>query len=179
MSRTSQPLSFEFVLLGFLAEQPMHGYDLYKLLNTDPNISQIWQVKQAMLYAMLDKLEDIGFLSSETINQESYPNRKQYSLTESGLAAFEEWRSSPVDRPRDVHQEFLVRFYFAYRQGRNEARQLLIRQKQTCLAWLDIHQQHIAETGDEPFSHYLVDFKQSQLQSILDWVNYCLESMPS
>ncbi len=178
MSRASQPLSFEYILLGFLAEQPMHGYDLFRLLNTDPNICQIWTVKQAMLYAMLEKLEEIGYLHSEIQVQESYPARKQYSITESGLASFHEWMLQPVDHPREIRQEFMARLFFAYRSSRHEARELLLRQKQVCTGWMELHGQHAAEADEDPFSHILLDFKQAQMDSILEWVNYCLGSMP-
>lgn len=178
MSRLSQPLSFEYILLGFLSEQPLHGYDLFKTLNTDPNINQIWMVKQSMLYAMLEKLEEMNLLSSEMISQGSYPTRKQYSITETGQSVFEEWRIRPVEYPREIRQEFLAKFYFAYRVGRNEARILLERQQLVCQNWLELHQQHVAETENDPFNHFIIDFKQSQMESILGWINYCLESMP-
>jgi DNA-binding PadR family transcriptional regulator len=177
MSRLAQPLSFEFILLGFLAEQPMHGYDLYKLINTDPNIGEIWMVKQAMMYAMLEKLEEQGLLSSEMINLGNYPIRKQYTITDNGRSAFDEWKSSPVDHPREIRQEFMARFYFSYRSDRQEARNLLKKQKQVCLQWLEMHQQHIAETEDELFSHLLIDFKQAQMESIMQWLDYCLGSL--
>lgn len=178
MSRVSQPLSFEYILLGYLYEQPMHGYDLYRLLNTDPSMNQIWSVKQAMLYAMLDKLEELGFLRSEMLNQGSYPVRKQFSITESGAAAFREWVSQPVDHPREVRQEFMARLYFAFRLGRQDARLLLSRQQQVCMHWLDLHKQHAAELDEDPFGVILIDFKQAQMESILGWVIYCLRSLP-
>jgi DNA-binding PadR family transcriptional regulator len=178
MSRVSQPLSFEYILLGYLSEQPMHGYDLYRLLNTDPSMSQIWSVKQAMLYAMLDKLEEVGFLHSEMLLQGSYPARKQFSITESGLAAFREWVAQPVEHPREIRQEFMARLYFAHRMGRIETRSLLKRQEQVCLQWLELHNQHAAETEDDPFCLILIDYKQAQMESILGWVKYCLRSIP-
>jgi DNA-binding PadR family transcriptional regulator len=177
MSRVSQPLSFEYILLGYIYEQPMHGYDLYRLLNTDPSMNQIWSVKQAMLYAMLDKLEEMGYLHSEMLNQGSYPVRKQFSITESGSAAFREWVGQPVDHPREIRQEFMARLYFSFRLGRQEARLLLARQQQVCMQWMELHSQHAAELDDDPFSVILIDYKQAQMESILDWVNYCLGSI--
>jgi DNA-binding PadR family transcriptional regulator len=178
MSRISQKFTNEFILLGFISEQPMHGYDLYKLLNTDGNISQIWSVKQAMLYAILDKLEESGFLTSQTVSSGNYPNRKQFHITSVGQDALQEWLETPVSRPWEIRQEFLGKFYFAYRKDRKAARILLDKQKSVCEQWLEIHQQHISETDEDPFTRYILDFKQAQMQFIYDWIQYTLESMP-
>lgn len=178
MSRISHRYSTEYILLGLIREQPMHGYDLFKLMNTDENISQIWSVKQAMLYAILDKLEESGYLISEIINAGNYPSRKQFSITNRGAEAFLEWLDQPVSRPGEVRQEFLAKLYFAYRQDRNAARELLQKQKEVCEQWLEYHQQHIAESSDDPFNRYVLDFKQSQMKSIFDWIVSTLESMP-
>jgi DNA-binding PadR family transcriptional regulator len=156
----------------------MHGYDLYKLINTDPNIGEIWMVKQAMMYAMLEKLEEQNLLSSEMINLGNYPIRKQYTVTDYGRSVFEEWKACPVEHPREIRQEFMARFYFSYRSSRQEARNLLKKQKQVCLQWLEMHQQHASETEADGFSHFLIDFKQAQMESILQWVDYCLGSLP-
>jgi DNA-binding PadR family transcriptional regulator len=178
MSRNSNKFSTEFILLGFINEQPMHGYDLFKLLNTDANISQIWSVKQAMLYAILDKLEECGFLTSQTISSGNYPNRKQFSITPGGQDALQEWIESPVSRPREIRQEFLAKLYFAYRHNRGTARDLLEKQKKICEQWLEIHQQHISESDEDPFTVYILDFKQAQMQFIYEWIQYTLASMP-
>jgi PadR family transcriptional regulator, regulatory protein AphA len=177
MSRLSQPLSFEYILLGFLSEQSLHGYDLYKTLNTDPNINQIWTVKQAMLYAMLDKLEEMGYLTSQVIIQENYPSRKQFTITETGRMMFNEWKLAPVEHPREIRQEFMARFYFAYRAGKDSACLLLERQREMCYQWMEMHRQHAAESEDDQFTHFLVDYKQAQMESTLAWVEYCLGSL--
>lgn len=179
MSRSSQPLNFEYIILGYIFGQPMHGYDLYRLLNTDPAMAEIWHVKQAMLYALLDKLEEMGMLTSEMIHQDTYPSRKQFSITPQGLAAFTEWKATPVEHPREIRQEFMARLYFAFRSSRGEARHLLLQQRQVCYRWLEIYLEHTAEADEDEFTHMLIDYKQSQITSILEWINYCLGSIPN
>jgi DNA-binding PadR family transcriptional regulator len=53
MPRQQAPLSLEFILLGFLEQKPIHGYDLYKQISSFDAISLVWSVKQSQLYALL------------------------------------------------------------------------------------------------------------------------------
>ncbi len=81
MTRNSQPLSGEYILLGVLLQKPMHGYDLYKYLNTDPVINQIWTVKQSMMYAMLEKLESLGLVESRIVDSGTLPVKREYHVS--------------------------------------------------------------------------------------------------
>src|SRR5438093_383044 len=56
-----QPLTVEHALLGFLQQQPMHGYEIYQHLAGLAGLGLVWQVKQSHLYALLDKLEADGY----------------------------------------------------------------------------------------------------------------------
>jgi PadR family transcriptional regulator, regulatory protein AphA len=51
--RQSSPLSLEFILLGFLLEKPVHGYDLYRDISKINDLSEVWHIKQSQLYAPL------------------------------------------------------------------------------------------------------------------------------
>jgi hypothetical protein len=57
MTKSQAPLSLEHILLGFLCQESTDGYDLYKKINGFEGISLVWNIKQSLLYAMLDKLE--------------------------------------------------------------------------------------------------------------------------
>ena len=52
--RRSAPFNLEFILLGFLSQRAMHGYDLYKTLVQGGGVGLVWRVKQSQLYALLD-----------------------------------------------------------------------------------------------------------------------------
>lgn len=55
--------TLEFVLLALLDQKPMHGYELYQELCGLQGVSQIWNIKQGTLYAMLNKFEEQGFFN--------------------------------------------------------------------------------------------------------------------
>ena len=73
--------------------------------------------------------------------------------------------------------EFLAKLSFLLRLDRNQARILLMRQRDICNQWLEIHQQHSAESEDDPTLKVVLDYKQSQMESILNWIDYCLQGI--
>lgn len=121
--------SLEYVLLGMLAQQPRHGYELHKELSNLEGLGLVWRIKQAQLYALLDKLESQGYLSSRTITTESHPPRKEFHLTQAGHKAFEAWMLSPVEHGREIRQGFLAKFYFARLYGEETARRVIEAQR--------------------------------------------------
>lgn len=185
--RAAAPFSIEHVLLALLDAHPTHGYDLYQELRDEQGITLIWNVKQSLFYAMLDRLEQQGWLAAHVVQGEAYPPRKQFALTEEGRAALQSWMVRPVRRARDMRQEFLARLIIARRYG--QARALLLAQQQTCLAWQaqlrdDLMRQVRAEAvstqtpGDDADRSLVLSYRAHRVESILAWLSDCLEELP-
>ncbi|HHY87773.1 MAG TPA: PadR family transcriptional regulator [Chloroflexi bacterium] len=171
--RAQSPFTFEYVLLGLLEQQPSHGYDLHKAITQMEGVSLVWSVKQARLYALLDKLESLGWVSAEIISGNTRPDRKEYRLTEEGRRQFHLWLGSPVRRGRQIRQEFIARLYFARRQGERAVRNLIQAQREECRRWLlDVRLQREVSPGG-PMDEVVYDFRQAQAESILAWLDTC------
>jgi hypothetical protein len=124
----------EYVFLGFLAESPAHGYQLYQQFKKD--LSGLWHISESQMYASLKRLEKRGWIAPDEktpagadadanvgagVKVDEMPPARQsrqcYSLTAAGLAAYESWLSSPSPAsPRLLKLEFLSRLYFALRR---------------------------------------------------------------
>jgi DNA-binding PadR family transcriptional regulator len=85
--RQSSPLSLEFILLGFLLEKSVHGYDLYRDISRINDLSEVCHIKQSQLYALLEKLEAAGLVSSTHVTTESFIARREYKATPEGKNA--------------------------------------------------------------------------------------------
>jgi PadR family transcriptional regulator, regulatory protein PadR len=72
----------EALVIGVLATGAMHGYDLTRRIN---NLEGV-KIQDGQLYPILHRLEADGHIAAEWVPQEGRPNRKIYSLTESGNA---------------------------------------------------------------------------------------------
>lgn len=167
---TSRPLSIELGLLGYLHDGPLHGYQIYQSLREVDGLGQVWRIKQAQLYALLSKLEGAGYLQSRLQAQEVRPTRRIYQLTARGEATYESWLLSPVNTPRQMRQEFMVKLFFAKREGQQKASALIDNQLAVCRHWLEKHQEQGASSPAESFNQAVQQYRLGQIQAHLTWL---------
>ena len=85
----SSALSPEYALLGLLAQQPAHGYELH--LRLMAGLGQVWHVSQSQVYNILNRLEAQGFITATVQSQEKLPARHRFCLTATGRKRFDKW----------------------------------------------------------------------------------------
>lgn len=166
--RTALPLRLEYVLLGIIRRQPIHGYELLRIWNQPHAIGSIWRVKPGPLYATLEKLEQLGYLESRLVVGEASPTRKEFQLTPSGEQVFMAWMQTPVTAARDFRQDFLAKLYFSADVDRVVLNELLGRQRNLCQRWLASLQQQLPD-GNK-FEQQVFTFRIRQVQCILEWL---------
>jgi DNA-binding PadR family transcriptional regulator len=169
--RTPSPM-IEYALLGFLRQRPLHGYAIYQQLKID--LGQVWQLKLSQLYALLSKLEEAGYVTAEMEMQVSRPPRKLFQLTADGEAVWGAWVQSAVRHGRYLRLEFLVKLYFARREG--VAAQLLAAQRAQCQLWLHAEQAKVDESEGE-YGRLVHQFRLGQTQAMLAWLDDCEEAL--
>jgi DNA-binding PadR family transcriptional regulator len=171
MPRQTSPLSIEYVLLGLLETEPAHGYDLYKRLNGLEAVGMVWSIKQSQLYALLERLEDEGLVTSSLIPGSNHPDRKQYNITASGRATFAAWRNSPVQHGREMRMVFLAKLYFAQLSHSEEATLLVENQKRFCSEWLANMKKTLAGLpSDQKFPRIVLEYRISQTKAMIEWL---------
>jgi PadR family transcriptional regulator, regulatory protein AphA len=171
------PLTIEHALLGFLHQQPLHGYELYRRLIDPAGIWLIWRIKQSQLYALLTKLETEGYVVATRQLQDSRPPRKIFQLTEHGQETYRTWVQSPVAHGRLMRQEFLAKLYFAQQEGPELVRQLLERQRTLCQEWLATQQMQGKHQQPPSFSGLVRQFRISQIEATLAWLSTCEQNL--
>lgn len=166
--RSALPLRYEYVVLGLVRRQPIHGYELLQRWNDPDGIGMVWQLKPGLLYAALEKLEQLGYLQSRVVAGSSFPDRKQFSITPVGEQAFLDWIKTPVPGARDFRQDFLVKLFFLKDIDPASVASLLSKQKTICRKWLDsLNEQHEKSRG---YQHQVFSFRVYQVQGILKWL---------
>lgn len=166
--RSALPFRLEYVILGLVRRQPIHGYQLLHLWNDPNGISVIWRVKPGPLYAALEKLEQLGHLDSLLIPGDSSPPRKEYCTTAAGEQAFLDWMKTPVAAARDFRQDFLARLFFWQDVDPAVVGDLFSHQELICQSWLaSLEKQLDASAG---FERQVFNFRICQVQGILKWL---------
>lgn len=172
------PLTVEWSLLGFLHEDPTHGYDLYQKLADSEGLGLVWYLKQSQLYATLAKLEDRGYVRYDLEQQEARPPRKVYELTEMGHRALLEWLQQPVEHGREFRMEFLAKIYFARKESESQVQQLIERQRDLCQEWLEAQNDEAQGLREsDPYEWLVYQFRAGQIEAMLDWLDLCEETL--
>ncbi|MCX6056075.1 MAG: PadR family transcriptional regulator [Chloroflexi bacterium] len=171
--------SSEFALLGLLFERPTHGYDLHRLVNDPQGIGMIWGVKMSNLYAQLDKLEKKGFITGIIRPPDSRPAKTEYHITDEGKNIFVEWLKTIVKHPRDFRQEFMLRYFFILKFEPHKAKDFCAMQHQESSTWfantVQSNQQWVTESG---FKKSILEFRVSQIRSMVDWLEWLQAQSP-
>lgn len=106
-------MSIKYAILGLLVDGPLHGYGLkaaYEKELVPGSVVNIGQVYQA-----LDKLESERLVTVEVVPQTERPDRKVYTLTESGKQELLLWLRTPSDRGLELRNESFLKLMLAYR----------------------------------------------------------------
>ena len=83
-----------YAVLGALSHGPKSGYDISRLF--EKNAMFFSNESYGQIYPMLHRLHKEGWAELEVEHQDSGPDRKIYSLTDSGRAHLERWLRQPA-----------------------------------------------------------------------------------
>jgi DNA-binding PadR family transcriptional regulator len=167
--------SSEYALLGLLLAGPAHGYMLHKAIAEPDGIGLIWGVKISNLYAQLNKLEKKHLILGILKPGESHPNKTQYFITAEGEQELTNWLKMLVRHPRDFRQEFMVKYYFTKKYSPESVNDLVKAQLEECQSWLTNTNQALKTARQESqFTEVILKFRSSQINSMVDWLEWLL-----
>jgi DNA-binding PadR family transcriptional regulator len=95
-----------YPILGFLIDQPMHGYELKRALS--PALPRERRINDGQLYPLLKKMEAEGLISGRVERREQGPDRRVFHPTERGRRAFEQWLESDELEQDEVDYDFMI-----------------------------------------------------------------------
>lgn len=172
------PLSMEYALLGFVRDGTSYPYEVHQQLERTAILHLVWNIKQRQTYALLERLEEAGYLTSETEIHGRRPPRRMLRLTPAGLSTYHQWVIQPVEHGRELRQEFMAKLYFAQREGAETVSTLIQRQREACREWQRGFQSQLADiAASEPLDGLVVQFRLGQVEAILAWLDRCAEAL--
>ncbi len=102
-------MDVKFMLLGFLMQSNMTGYEIKKRFSL--SFSFFSGLSYGSIYPALKKMEQEGLITLQVQIQDGAPNRKIYTITDSGKKVFLEALRAPFDLDRPKYA-FLARLFF-------------------------------------------------------------------
>ncbi|RZU24358.1 DNA-binding PadR family transcriptional regulator [Kribbella rubisoli] len=94
-------------ILGLLENGPMHPYGIQRLIKQWGKDQVVNVGQRTSLYRMIVRLEEAGLLTAGATEQdERYPERTVYHLTDEGRKICREWLADILTTPRNEFPEF-------------------------------------------------------------------------
>jgi PadR family transcriptional regulator AphA len=123
----------EWAVLCLVCEHETYGLAVVALLARNGDLGQIWYVPKAMVYRALERLEQFGYTCAIGQEPSSHgPLKSLCQATPAGRRAASAWLDRPVDHPRDVRTELLIKLALRDRIGADASE--LLRQQHAQLA---------------------------------------------
>jgi len=104
-------LNLRVVLLGFLAQGDLTGYELKHLM--ERSVGFFFGASYGSIYPALKDLEGANLVRSRRVVQAERPNKKVYSITPEGEAYFSRALSEPPASDT-FRSEFLMHLFFGH-----------------------------------------------------------------
>ncbi|MET8575246.1 PadR family transcriptional regulator [Streptomyces sp. NPDC005012] len=105
-------MSLRYALIALLTGRPMTGYDISKSFSR--SVAHVWHAPDSQIYPELNRMERDGLLTSAEVPWGRKGTKKEYHVTEAGLAEFREWMRSPQTPQRQRDPAYLKAAYFDF-----------------------------------------------------------------
>ena len=165
-------MSVRNAILGLLAQQPRHGYELRAAFEAMVGGDAIWDVKPAQIYTTLARLQEAGLIEQDSIEQDGGPEKIIYSLTPDGNRELSEWFNAGI---ATYHQrdEFFVKLMVSLYSEQADPYQVIRAQRKRL--YQDLHDLTGRRNGinarRELAQIFLLDKSIMHLEADLRWLD--------
>ncbi|MDI3402409.1 PadR family transcriptional regulator [Streptomyces cavernicola] len=99
-------MTLRHAVLAALLDEERSGYQLAKAF--DMGVANFWYAKPQQLYAELTRLEQGGLVSGREVVQAGRPNKRLFTVTDTGLAELEEFTAAAA-KPSVLRDDLMVK----------------------------------------------------------------------
>lgn len=166
----------EFIALGLLEREALHGYDVYRRF--DAALGRVWRISQSQMYSILKRLEAQGLVRGSAESGERNQAKRRLSITESGSRRLAEWLAEPSDcSSRIMRLEFISRLFFARGSHPEQVAAIVEAQRAALARQLANHEALLASTPtDETYNRLSLELRIQQLLGMRLWIETSVAS---
>ncbi|MBZ0286170.1 MAG: PadR family transcriptional regulator [Anaerolineae bacterium] len=160
-------------ILGLLAAQAQHGYQLLETFSDPARLGNVWNLSTSQLYAVLKRLERQGWILGCEQDSENAPPRVEFTITDAGRSHLHNWLHDPHPSPsiRRIRVEFMSRLYVA-QLLREPIQPIIACQRAACQAER-ARILHLQENSPPGMGWLASDMVIAQLDAVLQWIDRC------
>jgi len=181
-------MSLPFGILGLLRYNDNTGYDLAKLYKE--SLYTFWHAQHSQIHRELNSMEKKGWVSSQIVIQNGKPNKRIYTITDSGQDAFNEWMKEPANLYKNYSSPLLLSVFFGAASPEETLRKLKD-ERDARIANLPLHiEKHQAlldnykvtlKNGESEYMYWqmILDYGIAQAKMVIDWAQACIDKLES
>jgi DNA-binding PadR family transcriptional regulator len=168
-------MSLRYGILGLLAEQPLHGYEVktrYEAL-----FGGAWDLNIGQVYTTLQRLERDGLV--DAVGERGDRGKQRYGLTDTGMEALHQWLQNPEDEPQQLRQEIYLKLLLISRLANGDLEGLLGRQRRIYLQRLSDLAELERRSRQEGREDLVLLIRGAILHTEADlkWIDVCAEGI--
>jgi DNA-binding PadR family transcriptional regulator len=175
-----QPSPLGLIVLWQLWSEPMHVYRMQKLFEAEGKDRIVNVRSRASLYQAIERLERLGLVEvSETIQQEGYPDRVLYAITEAGRVLARQWLREMLSDPGGQYPEFIAGLSILFGLPVEEAREQLELRAERLAAQL-AETEHGLEAAPPGLPRLFMleeEYRRAMLRAELGWLHGVIEDL--
>lgn len=166
----------EHLILGIIAEQARHGYDIEKLID-ERGMRKWTEIGFSSIYYLLDKLEAKELVASSAVKGTA---KKCYTITPTGTVALRDNTKILLAERRPAHSPLMTGLVTSYLMQSSELKDALgQRLEQLRLDLSAVRSKMQTTTSAPPAAQRLLSLSEILLAAELDWVSKEIERIPS
>jgi DNA-binding PadR family transcriptional regulator len=170
-------MSLKYGILGLLAEEPLHGYEVKTRF--EAMLGGTWEVNIGQVYSTLQRLERDELV--EAVGERGDRGRLAYQVTDGGRAELQRWLGEPDAAPQQIHDELFVKLMLMRRLANGNLEGLIARQRRVYLQRLrDLAAlERQARAEQRPDLLLLLKGAVIHTEADIKWLDVCLEEIAS
>ena len=116
--------TIDLVLLGFVWEKPRSAYEIQKHIEHS-YLSHSVKISSPAVYKNIGKLENSGYLSSESVRKGKMPEKTLYSISQEGRDYFSDLMTETSKKDINIFMDFNTIIYNIHKLPQTEALRLI------------------------------------------------------
>lgn len=162
-------MDIKTLCLGVLSAGPHSGYEIKKTI--ERQFRHFFRASIGSIYPALADLERLDLLRCEEVVQDGRPDKKVYSITETGRRTLAD-RLAAENPRHTVRSEFLVLLYFAHLLEPKKLEQVidLMTAEFERIRWQDLEAYERDDTNLTPGQKFALGYGRTMLSTALDYL---------
>lgn len=158
----------DLLVLGFLLERPMHGYEISQALKVEG--VEVWfEISTASIYYSLNKLRRQGIIA-EARSRSSSGEKTIYHVTEYGREQFFEGTEALLDSTEPIRTEYDLGIFMLNRVPQDRAAELLEKRIAFLHQWVVELEERLEATKQHPLQQTILQHAISHAQLDIEWL---------